>query len=107
MAELETNAELQKDEAQFAEEEHRRMIASLIVGGLIAGGIFLVIFAEGFGRSFAQFAASAPGGSYSSGSYSLDEAQAAANTYRILGVMSFLGGLAERIVLVIKSKQSS
>ncbi len=30
-----------------------------------------------------------------------------ANTYRILGVMSFLGGLAERIVLVIRDQQSS
>jgi hypothetical protein len=93
-----TESELQIDWDQFAAQENQRIIMNWIVGSLLVVGILLVLFAEALGTLSAEnWKPSAP--------WYPEEAHAAANTFRAVGLMLFLGGIAERIVLVVRSQQ--
>ena len=99
MAELDTNAALQKDGVQSAAQEQDNGYVHLLIALLIFGGAFVAVFAEGFGTMYAQNMGV-------NGTGSPDTAHEAAAAFRTLGVLAFLGGLTERVILVIRSKQS-
>ena len=96
MEDSDMKTDLHSDWEQYAEEGHRRAMLNWTVGGLLAAGLLLVLFAESFGKLSAQH------WNPSAGWYP-EEAHAAANTFRALGLMSFVGGIGERIILVIRS----
>ncbi len=100
MAELDTNAELQKDGAQAAAQTQQFIPDEWLVTALIFGGALVAVFAGGFGTMYAQSVGM-------NGGWSPDTAHEAATTFRTLGVLAFIGGLTERVILVIRHSRTS
>src|SRR5438105_5013900 len=81
-----------------AVEQERSALWNVVVGVLLIIGFLLVIGAEALGKLSAQhWDSKAP--------WYPEEAHAAANTFRALGLMAFVAGLAERVILAVRGRQ--
>ena len=89
--------DLDTDWRQYSAAEQKRVIMNLIVGGLLAVGLLLIISAEALGTLCAQHWNPSAG-------WFPEDAHAAANTFRALGLIAFIGGVGERIILVIQGQ---
>ena len=86
----------------LAMEAQRRLQHLWLTGGLIALGLFLVLFSDWLGYELV------PKRSYEQGGFSwhTDDAKAIAVNVRIVGGMAFAAGLVERLVAVITKSKS-
>ena len=82
---------------ELTAEESRRAAANLAVALLFVTGLLLVLCAEWLGRLWVQHCGPSGGCTWYS-----EEAHAAASTFRSLGVMVFIVGVAERVILVVR-----
>lgn len=72
----------------------------MIVFGLMAAGILLVACAEWLGQQSVTHCGAGGGCGWSP-----EDAHAAANTFRCFGVMAFVAGVAERVILFVKAQK--
>lgn len=87
---------------ELTPEEKQRTAMNWTVTALIVGGILLVLCSEWLGEMWVQDC-----GSNGPCSWDPIEAHSVADTFRCLGLMVFIAGIAERVLLVVRGQHPS